>query len=218
MKKVITAAMSIAMIASAGAGAAGTFHADKAEAAAPAAYSSHSNYHNAYNNFSFGQSVKDLAEYATVTSVIGQDLNGRIVENSSYKRTVQYTNAYGQPQYKSIFMKKQNTVKVIDFRGGQLYYGALKAETPQAPDQDVVKPDTPATDGISSLPEYHKLASVVSLDGLTPAIAEDNYNKRVIVLKGANGHGEFKSIFIKRTNMLKVIDLDGGQIFYGSIR
>ncbi|MET3575929.1 hypothetical protein ACFFIY_01100 [Bhargavaea ullalensis] len=218
MKKVLTTAMSIAMIASAGAGAAGTFHADKAEAAAPAAYTSYSHQHGAYSNFTFGQSVKDLPEYATVSSVIGQDLHGRIVEDNNFKRTVTYTNAYGQVQFKSIFMKNQQTLKVINTRGGQIYYGALKAETPEAPEQDAVQPETPATDSISSLPEYNKIASVVNVDGLTPVIAEDNYSNRVIVFKSANGHGEYKTIFVKRTNMLKVIDLDGGQIYYGTIR
>lgn len=218
MKKAITTALSFAMIASAGAGTATAFHNDKAEAAAPAAYTSYSGNQNAYSNIEFSQSVKDLPEYATVKSVIGQDLDGRIVEDNRSKRTVQYTNARGQVQFKSIFMKDKQTVKVINTRGGQVYYGDFQAETPEEPEQDAVQPEKPGSDSISSLPEYSKLASVVDLDGLTPVMVEDNHNNRVIVLKGENGHGEYKSIFVKRTNMLKVIDLDGGQIYYGSIR
>lgn len=190
--KVLKAAFSAAMIAGAGIGSAELFWADKAEAA-----------------YTY-QSVSSLEEYATVADVIGYEPDGRIVEDNPYKRITTYSNKQGQTQYKSVFFKQQNTVKVMNLRGGQLYYGQLKTVQEDATTQ-------PAGDTISQYPETAKIESIINTDGLTSDVVEDNYGKRIILFKDANGQVEYKSIFIKHTNMLKVIDLDGGQIYYGSI-
>lgn len=194
--KVLTAALSAAMIAGAGIGSAGVFQADKAEAA--------------YSYQSVQQSVSSLAEYATVADAIGFEPDGRIVEDNSYKRIATYSNKQGQTQYKSVFFKQQNTVKVINLRGGQLYYGQLKAVDEDAASQ-------PAGYTISQYPETAKIESIINTDGLTPNVVEDNYGKRVLLFMDASGQPEYKTIFIKRNHTLKVIDLDGGQLYFGSI-
>ncbi|MGM9920369.1 MAG: hypothetical protein ACI33O_03930 [Bhargavaea sp.] len=70
---------------------------------------------------------------------------------------------------------------------------------------------------ISQYPEVPKTESIIDMDGLTPKVVEDNYGKRIILYKDANSRPQYKTIFIKRTDMLKVIDLDSGQLYFGSI-
>ncbi|MUK90819.1 hypothetical protein GMD78_20935 [Ornithinibacillus sp. L9] len=41
----------------------------------------------------------------------------------------------------------------------------------------------------------------------------DNNGKRVLLILDDNGEKEYKTIFIKDTNCLKIIDLDDGEIY-----
>ncbi|KZE37526.1 hypothetical protein AV656_13285 [Bhargavaea cecembensis] len=75
-----------------------------------------------------------------------------------------------------------------------------------------------AGDAISQYPEINKIESIIDTNGLTPEIVVDNYGKRILLFMDTSGQPIYKTIFIKRTNMLKVIDLDGGQLYHGSIR
>ena len=53
-------------------------------------------------------------------------------------------------------------------------------------------------------------STIGNLDSLTPEIETDNPNTRVILYADADGRKVYKSIYVKRNNRLKVIDLNGG--------
>ena len=216
MKKIFTTTLSAVLLTTGSFGAANVLHTDKVEAAATKYESSYSNHEARYQLSITADTLKKLPEYATVASKI--DVNGltaKITEDNNYKRVILFSDARGQGKCKSIFLKNTNNLKVIDFRGGEIFFGTVQ---PSEIAPEATKPESkPDADQNSTLAEYAKLSSIVNVGKLNLQVIEDNASKRVITLKDQNGRTQYKSIFIKRTNMLKVIDTRNGQIFYGSI-
>ncbi|WP_432353871.1 hypothetical protein [Sporosarcina sp. A2] len=167
--------------------------------------------------------ITGLPEYQTLAGAVDlTDITPVIVSDNFNNRTILLKDANGRELYKSVFVKKTGLLKVINLKGqGVVIETVVKEDTatpaPEVkPEQKpVAKPDQSAS-AISSLPEYNTLAAHVDLSAITPVVVSDNYNERTILLKGTNGQGQFKSIYVKRTNMLKIINLKGGQIFYGA--
>ncbi|MDW0108482.1 hypothetical protein [Sporosarcina aquimarina] len=168
-------------------------------------------------------SINGLPEYKTLAGAVDlTDLTPVIVSDNYNNRTILLKDANGREQYKSVFVKKTGLLKVINLKGQGVVIETVVKEDTVTPAPEVkpeqkpeAKPEQPAST-ISSLPEYNTLSAHVDLNTLTPVVVSDNYNNRTILLKDANGHQQFKSIFVKRTNMLKIINLKGGQIFYGA--
>lgn len=220
MNKFIATALSTVLLTTGGIGAAHVLHPDKVEAAQVKYESSYQNYNSHYQLQIASEDLTQLPEYATVASKINVNgLTAKVVEDNYNTRTIVFSNANGQGQYKSIFVKRTDSLKVIDFRGGQIFYGTISNETTAPAPEEPAKPEqTPSTDSaISALPEYATLASVVKVSDYTLQVVEDNTNKRIITLKDQNGRLQYKSIFVKNNNSLKVIDTRGGQIFYGIV-
>src|SRR5699024_11713080 len=61
--------------------------------------------------------------------------------------------------------------------------------------------------------EYDALNKVVDLNEFTIEEVEDNQDKHVIILKDDQDMPQFKSIYVKNKDRLKVIDFDKGVIF-----
>src|SRR5699024_2380408 len=74
------------------------------------------------------------------------------------------------------------------------------------------KVQTEAED-IDNLLEYEILDDVINADDFNAQVVENNNHKRVILLKDDNGQPQFKSIYVKDTNRLKVIDFKSGLVF-----
>ncbi|MFD1204577.1 hypothetical protein ACFQ38_05560 [Sporosarcina contaminans] len=225
MKKLFATTLSAVLLTTGGFGAANALHTDKVEAATPKYESTYANHDARYQSSITANELKQLPEYATVASKINVNgLTAKVTENNSNKRIILFTDARGQGKYKSIFVKKTNSLKVIDFRGGEIFFGTVKlaeavpgTSTESTP--EATKPESkPVTDQNSTLAEYAKLSSVVNVKNFNMQVVEDNASKRIITLKDQNGRVQYKSIFMKRTNMLKVINTRGGQVFYGSVK
>lgn len=204
MKKTLITAVSALLISAGGANAATFAHADQNADA-------QSSYAHVQHNSNYGQQVNQditgLEEYASVASVIDPtSFTTRVTEDNVSNRVILFSDNYGRTQYKSVFVKKTGLLKVINLKGGGVVLETtVKADAPQKPE---VKPEQPGS-AISNLPEYKTLASAVDLTALTPVIVSDNYNNRTILLKDANGQGQYKSVFVKKTGLLKVINLKG---------
>lgn len=65
--------------------------------------------------------------------------------------------------------------------------------------------------------EHDILDEYVSSDAYQTQIVENNEHKRIIVLNDEGGQPQYKSIFVKETKSLEIIDLDQGMVFKGSI-
>ncbi|GBD66518.1 hypothetical protein KV134_08010 [Tetragenococcus halophilus] len=63
-----------------------------------------------------------------------------------------------------------------------------------------------AENDVADFEEGDILQDTIDLEGLTMETATDNPNKRVLLFSNDEGQKEYKSVFIKRTNRLKIID------------
>ncbi|MGM8213224.1 hypothetical protein ACLIBH_10580 [Virgibacillus sp. W0430] len=119
-------------------------------------------------------------------------------------------------------MKKTVTTIIIVavlIAAGSATYGLVSADhvkEPQLNEQnkivevDEVDVQDPST--VQTYPEKEILAEKGYAD-YSVNVVEDNPNKRIIVLQDENGKNRVKSIYIKKTNRLKVIEFDKGLIF-----
>ncbi|WP_052345871.1 PepSY domain-containing protein [Paucisalibacillus sp. EB02] len=69
------------------------------------------------------------------------------------------------------------------------------------------------TEDVTSYSEGHKVMELIGEDTLEVQIVTDNSEKRVLLFLNKDGKEEYKSVFVKSTNRLKVIDLDEGLLF-----
>src|SRR5699024_12014030 len=63
---------------------------------------------------------------------------------------------------------------------------------------------------VEGFTEYSILDKKLDMDNLSDEVVKDNDYKRIILLKDENEQPQYKSIYIKNKNRLKVIDLHGG--------
>ncbi|MFJ7661905.1 hypothetical protein ACIQXW_05820 [Lysinibacillus sp. NPDC097162] len=95
--------------------------------------------------------------------------------------------------------------------------GKDQVEQPVQPEQNVQGEDKKNIDlsEWTSLPEYSKINEQIdNKDGIHFEKVTDTRDKRILLIIDENGTKLYKSIFIKNTNRLKIINIkDGGQIF-----
>jgi len=66
----------------------------------------------------------------------------------------------------------------------------------------------------SSLPEYDTIVQKVDAQDYTFRTVTDSENERILLLTNQDGEEKYRTIFIKNTSRLKIIDVDGGgQLF-----
>lgn len=71
--------------------------------------------------------------------------------------------------------------------------------------------ETAVDDEIASLPEYQTIMKEIDKEDCTFKLLTDNEGKRVFLLTDETGKEEYKSIFIKETNRLKIIELESNR-------
>src|SRR5699024_746747 len=73
------------------------------------------------------------------------------------------------------------------------------------------------TSKVDKMDEYKTIADHVDVSKYDVRVVEDNSNKRIMLLNDDNKKPEYKTIYIKHKNMLKIIDLNGGLVYKGII-
>ncbi|TDL84966.1 hypothetical protein E2R55_26315 [Vibrio vulnificus] len=68
----------------------------------------------------------------------------------------------------------------------------------------------------SSLPEYDKIIEQIGNKDYTFNKETDNDGKRVFLIE-LNGEKQYKTVFVKNTNRLKIIKINGGGEIYNGI-
>jgi len=69
----------------------------------------------------------------------------------------------------------------------------------------------------SSLPEYKTIIQYIDKKDYTFKTVTDNQSKRILILANPDGKKQYKSIFIKNTNRLKIVRLDGEEQIYNAV-
>lgn len=166
--------------------------------------------------------LDELAEGSTIESTIDtKDIQLDIVEDNSNKRVILIKDEEGHKTHKSIFLKKKNRLKIIEFDKGQIFNQVIDSESS---DKETAKKSTtekPTSENHSTnknneldgLTEGATIASTIGTNDIQLDIVEDNNYKRVMVIKNKDGHKTHKSVFLKTKNRLKIIEFDRGQIF-----
>ncbi|MBY0123336.1 hypothetical protein [Bacillus sp. S/N-304-OC-R1] len=203
MKKLMVTAMGAVLLASGGMYA---VHGSQVEASAQKAEPSYFS-----QNGIVQQDVTQLPEYETLASHVElSKFSLRIVEDNGSKRVMVLKDANGRDQMKSMFMKEENRLKIVNFRGGLLFNGIIPAEdasTPSPEDQSNASESTTIINRNAQLPEYQALSASVDLTGYHVEIIDDNYNNRVSLFRDSNGHIQYKTIYVKKTGLVKIIKM-----------
>src|SRR5699024_5920052 len=117
---------------------------------------------------------------------------GKVVEDNKNKRVILYRDADGHKQYKSIYVKHKNHVKIIDFNGGLVYQGTIggekQATKTEQPKKEQVKKEEPKQETqkssgskISQYTEYGTISNHIDVDKYTAKVVTDNPGNRVII-------------------------------------
>lgn len=72
-------------------------------------------------------------------------------------------------------------------------------------------------DALKDLPEFNVLADTIDLGVYHGMIETDNQGTRIILFGIEQNHKEYKSIFVKNDNRLKIIKLDNDGLIYNEI-
>ncbi|GAA0437560.1 hypothetical protein GCM10008983_13030 [Lentibacillus halophilus] len=169
--------------------------------------------------------VDDFPEFDTLEDEVNADDDQvRIVEDNQHKRVMYVQDEDRQNEYKSIFIKDTNRLKIIDLDNGQVFNQVLTdSDKQEADDDDDAAEDKnessdEASGDVEDFPEFDTLENEINADDDQARIAEDNQHKRVMFVQSEDSQNQYKSIFIKDTNRLKIIDLNHGQVFNQQIK
>ncbi|MEK4201703.1 hypothetical protein [Cytobacillus sp. FSL K6-0265] len=89
-----------------------------------------------------------------------------------------------------------------------------KSGNPSVPVQNIANDKISNEKDLSSLPEYGKIIELIGDQDYLFTKESDTGSKRVFIIE-QNGEKQYKTIFIKKTNRLKVIKIhgNGGEVF-----
>ncbi|HLR23075.1 MAG TPA: hypothetical protein VK100_05045 [Pseudogracilibacillus sp.] len=175
--------------------------------------------------------TNDFHEYDALKKVV--DLNEftiEEVEDNQNKHVIILKDDQDMPQFKSIYVKNKDRLKVVDFDKGVIFNQALSDtendtndNKSESNDNNTVEKDKEGSkeqkqkSEIEEFTEYSILDKKLDMDNLSDEVVKDNDYKRIILLKDENGQPQYKSIYIKNKNRLKVIDLHGGLVYNDKI-
>src|SRR5699024_4039561 len=182
-------------------------------------------------------STDEFTESKTLSEVIDvDDLNADVVEDNTHKRVIVFKDDNGHPKAKSILIKDTSRLKVIDFGKGKVFDEVIegtadsehadnaseKKEANQKAEEHANKDNDKGstkeeTSSIEEMDEYKTIGEHVDVNKYDVNVVEDNSNKRIILLNDGDSKPAYKTIYIKNKNMLKIIDLNGGMIYKGTI-
>lgn len=152
--------------------------------------------------------IKKLPEYETLAKNVKlANYNPKILEDSRNKRVILLKDGTGLNRYKSVYIKKESRLKIIDYRSGQIFNDYIKIDTNDASSATPQETKPSISDTIAKLPEYKALASKVNLSGYSAQIMEDNRGKRIVLFMDSNEKKKYKTIYIKQTGIIKIINL-----------
>ncbi|HLR38785.1 MAG TPA: hypothetical protein VK068_00160 [Jeotgalicoccus sp.] len=72
-------------------------------------------------------------------------------------------------------------------------------------------------DDLEKFPEFDTIAEYIELDTYQGLVETDNKGNRIIIFKDENGNSEYKSIFVKNDNRLKIVKFKDDGLLYNEI-
>lgn len=208
MRKIMITTVSIALLGSVGIGFAIQANADKTDEA------------ELQDSTISREEVQDgkteeqetYEEYAVVNDVIHiDDFNADVVEDNKRKRVIVFNDDHNSSQYKTVYIKNKNRLKIVDFNGGLLFNDVIMNM------EETEQKGTYTTTDLSIFKEATILEEYVDVATYHVEVTTDNPHKRVILLYDDNHRLQLKTIYVKDQNYLKVIDLNDDLLYNGTI-
>ncbi|MEK4299774.1 hypothetical protein MKY30_10320 [Oceanobacillus sp. FSL W8-0428] len=100
---------------------------------------------------------------------------------------------------------------LLSTAAGALLLTGIYANTGEAEDNEVMAFEEET--GESTQKEMEVIQNQIPSGNDSVQVVEDNPHKRILFIGDEANQKKYKTIFIKDTNRLKIIDLNGGQIF-----
>lgn len=213
MKKIVALVVGVFIIAGFGVSFGGIQAADKAAGTHKDNQTHQGNNTSGSSSMSY---INTLQEFAVLQEQIDDlnDMQAEIEVDNSGKRVILFRNENGQEQLKSIFIKHTNRLKIIDFDQGQIFNQVLNDKANQDENVSFEK----QVEKVNNFAEFDTLKQEINADEDHVRVVEDNQYKRVMLITNKAGQEQYKSIFIKYTNHLKVINFDRGLVFNQEIK
>ena len=191
-----------------------------------------------------GSEVKDktlqtLPEYATLTDFI--DVNHYTITSQTENkgnRILVFANEEGEKEYKSIFVKNDQRLKIIDLVDDHLLFNdviaaddstskenATEKEDTNKEDTNKEQNDKPQNDtstndqnaALEKFDEYETIAKEIDLDHYTGNVQTDNKGTRIIIFANEQGKNEYKSIYVKRQKRLKIVEFHSDHLLFNGV-
>lgn len=70
---------------------------------------------------------------------------------------------------------------------------------------------------LKDFPEYMMISNHIDLSTYTGTIQSDNKGNRIILFANTNGQNEYKSIYVKHDNRLKIVTFDDDALLFNDI-
>ncbi|EOV9528596.1 MULTISPECIES: hypothetical protein [Bacillus cereus group] len=111
----------------------------------------------------------------------------------------------------------QQEKKDIEQKKDEKMTGQVKNEEPKGQSENNPKVNE-SHEKWASLPEYNKIVEQIGGEDYNFQTVTDNEGKRVLHILDKDGRKQYKTIFVKNTNRLKIIKINGdGIIFNGPL-
>lgn len=186
--------------------------------------------------------LQTLPEYETLTDFI--DVNQYTVTSQTENkgnRILVFANEQGEKEYKSIFVKNDKRLKIIDLADDHLLFNDIlskedtssgnattdqEKQKDESAEKESSKDTTNKEDSSSKsnqnaelekYDEYKTIAKEIDLDKYTGKVQTDNKGNRIMLFANENGKNQYKSIFVKRQSRLKIVDFNNDQLLFNDI-
>lgn len=156
----------------------------------------------------------------------------KLQTNNQGNRIILFINAQNEKVYKSIFIKHDQHLKIIDLNTDALLFNdVIENEQDDVVNQsadDATDDGNAATEsddttqttdnsGISDYAEFQTIANYIDTTSHTGNVQSDNKGNRIIIFSDLNGHKKYKSIFVKRANRLKIVHFDNDGLIFNDV-
>lgn len=157
-------------------------------------------------------SFQSMEEYKQISELIDVDKYQAIIETDNRNnRVILFENDQKEKQYKSIFVKADKHLKLLDINNNEkpLYNDFLANEGKE------VHVDKKSE--LESFEEYATLNDTIDLSKYSSIVESDNKGSRVIIFKDENEKKVYKSVYTKNNQRLKIIQLTDDQLLFNEV-
>ena len=109
--------------------------------------------------------------------------------------------------YKSVYVKKDQHLKVIDLQSNEQVYNDYVISKV---DEEIAEKNS----ALNQYDEYSTLSNVIDIFSYESKVQTDNRDSRVIIFSDSNGKKVYKSVYTKKKKRLKVIQLSNDELLF----